>query len=346
MNEDLNPTLSAEGKEIELSLRSFLDEDTSQLISDDEVAELDLVVFKNGGYEYTRKAYYSNTKGKFRSTLKIDDDVDIYFFANSRASLREDILREGRAWEDIRKELILARPDTVINNTVVLPMWGELKGVNISEHSVNNFTVQLLRSVASANVYFDLDEEIGLPFEPEVIYVYYGADRGFIAPEEENLTYSGSSLVGVKNPQSPSSMKTVKYDREYRVTQSSGFVDCIYLFENETHQNSQSDRRRTRLVVGGKLDGSSTLTYYPLHFSFGNEVLPITRNHQYKITVKSINSEGWENPDEAAEAVSVNLNYEVIEWNKLDTDIAVDGPDYLSISKREVTLYRHAGSKT
>jgi len=104
------------------------------------------------------------------------------------------------------------------------------------------------------------------------------------------------------------------------------------------------------VVVGGHLNGSSALTYYPLDFfstQAGEEgILDVVRNHRYNITITAVKGEGYPDAEEAADHAAVNLEYEVIEWTQHDdTDIAVDGPNYISIV-RKVTLGGKVGSQT
>lgn len=73
--------------------------------------------------------------------------------------------------------------------------------------------------------------------------------------------------------------------------------------------------------------------------------MDIMRNHKYILEVTAVNSEGWDDPDEAAEAAAVNLEYDVIDWTEsTDGTIIIDGPDFVSIESRSVTLYADAGS--
>ncbi len=63
------------------------------------------------------------------------------------------------------------------------------------------------------------------------------------------------------------------------------------------------------------------------------------------MTVTDVNGPGYETPDEASEAAAVNMDYEVIPWDKFeDDDIIIDGPNYISVGKKRVELERSAGS--
>ncbi|MCD8176780.1 MAG: Mfa1 fimbrilin C-terminal domain-containing protein [Tannerellaceae bacterium] len=345
--------LSGEERPVEMTLNMSSQTASSTEVNDEAIIELDLVICKNGIYQYTRTAY-SSKYVTFRSTLKIDENIDIYFFANCRSALnRMSLIEEETRWEEIQSALTITNPVTIQNNSAALPMWGQLKKVTVSDQNINNLgTIRMLRAVASANIYFTLNPAVngGGTFIPHVVYVYYGANKAFVAPAEENLVFADEAkkiLTGVKAPVSPADMYTIRQDSAFAT--GNAFANTIFMFDNETtDENAKNNNKRTRLVVGGYFNGSSTLTYYPIHFvnSDLQTVLPVTRNDRYNIFISSVNGEGYPDPDEAADNATVNLNYKVIDWNEHDdNDIAVDGINYLSISSKNVTLYRNEGSK-
>ncbi|MCC8153464.1 MAG: hypothetical protein LIP01_04165 [Tannerellaceae bacterium] len=139
----------------------------SAVANENEIVELDLVVCdKDGKFQYMRQTYYSDVHHTFRSILRIEDNIDIYFFTNCRSCLDESILVKDKSWDDIQQELLIDYTSVVLENKTVLPMWGQAKGVSISEKVINQIpNAPLLRAVASADVYFDL--EGGLNFTPK-----------------------------------------------------------------------------------------------------------------------------------------------------------------------------------
>ncbi|MCC8095282.1 MAG: hypothetical protein LIP05_07970 [Tannerellaceae bacterium] len=343
------PVTAATDQDVEVGFLPVTAANGSVLFSDEDVAELDLLVFKAGQYAYRRTAYTSQYT-TCRSTLQIDENLDIYFFANCRSALTDEVLVEGDSWEVLRERVVIQFTDTVIRGSRVVPMWGQVKGVRVSEDVVNRFDVKLLRSVASANIIFDLQDAGSLPFQPVVAYLYYGSDCGYLAPSPENLKLTDGELEGVWAAQSPDWMRTIRKVQTDFNEETGAFSAPFLMFDNETSETDRKhlDNRRSRLVVGGYLNGSSILTHYPLDFfsmKAGSEgILDVTRNNQYNLTITAVKGEGWTDPDEAAENAAVNLEYEVIDWDRNnDTDIAVDGPDYVSIV-RKVTLHAKQGS--
>ncbi|MCD8043289.1 MAG: fimbrial protein [Tannerellaceae bacterium] len=309
------------------------------------IPELDLVVFdKDGKYQYTRQAYSSNY-ATFRSILIIDSDLTIYFFANSRSLLKkyeeENVLAEGALLSQLETKLLLDNPTIQQSGTIALPMWGKLTDVTLSDSQVNNLgEVKLLRSVASAEIIFSVPEST---FEFTEIYVYNPATAALMVPHSS--TYD--SNLQVSAPYCLDEFVTgYRYDYSEFVENQS-VIETVYMFENDA--NETKNRKRTRLVVGGKYQGGNT-TYYPLDFKVKDSsnqdvIMDIMRNHKYILEVTAVNSEGWDNPDDAAEAAAVNLEYKVIDWTEsTDGTIIIDGPDYVSIESRSVTLYADAGS--
>jgi len=243
-------TIPADEKEVEMALSTSILAQTTQTALDQQVIKLDLIVCKDGVYQYTRPAYTSDY-ATFRSILKIDQNVDIYFLANMTSVIENAtfIKPEVTTWKEIQQNLHITYTDTIINNKKVLPMCGQVKNVTISEHKINNLgKVKLLRAVASANLYFSLTQGKGMKFKPHVAYVYNGADRAFVAPAPENLILDNGQVVSVKEPIAPASMKTIKTVEAK--AKDNAIENQLYMFDNDTNEFFAQDtqNKRTRLV--------------------------------------------------------------------------------------------------
>lgn len=314
----------------------------SKASADQVIAQLDLLVFKDGKYQYRKEAFPSD--GKFRSTLKIDQGLTIYFLANSRAVLDGlgNTLSPGTDWlADIRPNLISASPVLETDGMLLLPMWGEKSGVNLSQGVVNNMgSISLLRSVASTDIMVDAGVT---NFELKEARVYFAASQGLLAPLE--IKYNADNELDM-DPESPSTMQT-NVTVSASTVENNSIVHQLYMFENDTDLAAagRTGRRFTRVVVGGLYDGSTEMTYYPLDFvGENNTVLPVTRNNKYKITITKVNGGGYGDPDVASMATPVNMDFEVIRWNYFeDSDIVIDGPDYLSVEGKRAVVERYAG---
>ncbi|MCD7933336.1 MAG: fimbrial protein [Tannerellaceae bacterium] len=337
------PAITGDEVEVEFNSPIAYDSRAGESV-EQRIPELDLVVFdKNGKYQYTRQAYSSDYT-TFRSILIIDSNLTIYFFANSRSLLKkyeeENVLAEDALLSQLETKLLLDNPTIQQSGTITLPMWGKLTGVTLSDSQVNNLgEVKLLRSVASAEVIFSVPEST---FKFTEIYVYNPVTTALMVPHSS--TYD--SDMKVPDPYCLDNFVTgYRYDYSAFVKDQS-VIEAVYMFENDADE--AKNRKRTRLVVGGEYQGK--LTYYPLDFKVRNSsdqdvIMDIMRNHKYILEVTAVNSEGWDDPDEAAEAAAVNLEYKVIDWTEsTDGTIIIDGPDFVSIESRTVKLYADAGS--
>ncbi|MCD8260500.1 MAG: hypothetical protein LUD15_02575 [Bacteroides sp.] len=283
---------STDEQTVELALRTSIRAGSGE--NTEAIRELELVVFKEGSFQYSRSAYASDY-ALFRSSLKIDRGVDIYFFANCSSILTPEILVEGTSWQEIRSRLILTRTHQREDNQSFLPMWGALEDVTISGHTLNQLTVTLLRAVAVADVYFEFDGVQN--FNSAVTYLYYGADKAFIAPSDENLRYENGVLAGVNEPLFPQGMKTLLKSSANPI--SNQVVNALYMFDNPVEEGNNTgdpDNRRTRVVVRGYYQGSDKMSYYALDF-FDDTLLPeqwlrATSNHRYVLKVTGVKSEG------------------------------------------------------
>lgn len=311
-------------------------------ISDDEIIkELDLLVFKGGKYQYRRLAYPSG--GKFRATLKIDNNITIYAFANSRSVLDgyDDgiVLKEENDWEtQIRKEIVADSPILKDDGKLLLPMWGVKDNVTLREGIVNNIgMILLLRSVASADVAVATTSE----FELVKSYLYFAASKGILAPNSSSYDHE---TFEVSVPESPDGMMTEVIDSAYNV-KSNSIINQLYMFENDTDASGINPlRSHTRLVVGGKYKNSEDTTYYPIDFIEDNEVVQVMRNCKYDIKITSVNSEGYPSSEIASKAAPVNMDFSVVKWHYYkDYNIGIDGPDYLSLGSRKVLFERYRG---
>ncbi len=339
------PLPGAGEQEVELALYTPLSDTRADEPVDleTEIRELDLVVCKDGKYLYTRPAYQS-TYAKFRSTLKIDAGLTICFFANCRDILEEyaDLFQEDEQWENIYPRLIDTRPGRLTNSPWYLPMWGQLEDVIISDEKINDLgTVSMLRSVASADVLFTLRNN---EFILKEGYVFHAADRGFLVPSPANLVKENGKITGVKGPECPELMQTT-LRLEVTGPEDNCLLESFYFYDNDVVSAGPVRRNQTRLVVGGHFNGNPDMTWYPLDFKFDEQILKATRNQKYRVIVTAVNGDGWDSPEEAAEAAAVNLDYDVIPWDQYtDEHIGIDGADYLSIRKKHMQLFREAGS--
>lgn len=346
------PVAAVENREVEIVLNS---KPVTRAATDsgtpDErvVADLDLLVFGPEGFRLWRSAY--KVGDRFRATLPVSSGIDVYFIANSRALITAlsdgGQLDAGLTWEQARLKLVDKNPARLVasSGSVALPMWGRLLDQTVADVPVNKWAaVSMIRSVASVDVYVNPDVD---NFTLEDLRLYFVPDAGLVAPSEAN--YDAAKLQ-VREPESPAGMKTSLTLSTNRYDAANlSIANVLYLYENDTDggnmtQLPNTNRRYTRLVIGGMYEGSKY--YYPVDFvTDDDEPDRITRNWKYVFMINSASSRGYTDPDTASTEPMVGLSLDIVNWNvDGETDFWVSGPFYLGFDGRTVTLSRPAGS--
>ncbi|MCD7933696.1 MAG: hypothetical protein LUH15_21465 [Tannerellaceae bacterium] len=302
------------------------------------VSELDVLVVKDDIFQYRRQAIQSVTS--FRTTLVIDEGLTLYFIANQRTLLENSTeLVEGKSWEnDIRPSLILQDPTGLIN-AQLLPMWGIKSNVTIEKDIINQIgNINMLRAVASVDVYNTEETDV---FTLQEAYLYFVPDKGYLAP---SAALYDTDEEDVLTPGSPSDMQNYATGLRANKVENQAIAHQLYLYENDAPASS---RRYSRLVVGGSYNGGET-TYYPVDFLDDVDlykILQITRNYKYQVVIGHVYSPGYPDPDTASEAYDSRMDLDVIDWNmEYENELVFDGPHYISLQRKQVYLYKPAGS--
>ena len=127
--------------------------------------------------------------------------------------------------------------------------------------------------------------------------------------------------------------------------ESNSYVRDIYIPESfPLDINSSSDNVHC-LVIGGYYgeNNSTNITYYRADFaSYSNGKIlayrPLLRNHRYVFDIRSVGSPGFEEPEQALNSISSNMNLDVKEWNEVPLNYYIQGNYFFSIDAREATL--------
>ncbi|MCC8174057.1 MAG: hypothetical protein LIO65_06700 [Odoribacter sp.] len=308
--------------------------------SEQTIKEVDILVFKNDQYQYHREA--NKRVSTYHTTLKIDDGLTLYFLINARSLLQNNTeLVEGKSWEnDIRPSLILQNPTSLLASDS-LPMWAIRENVDIIGGKINQLSdIHILRAVASVDIYNNSDTSA---FKLKEAYLYFVPNKGYIAPSSANYDPAEKGVTAVESLADiqilTTPLMTDKVDNEKILYQ-------LYAYENDAAVPTTAQKRFTRLVVGGSFEGGPT-TYYPVDFLDDNltDVLQLTRNFKYIISINSVSSPGHPDPGTASEEYDTRLIVDIIEWNLIEEkEIVFDGPYYISTETKWVYLYQPAGS--
>jgi len=241
------------------------------------------------------------------------------------------------------------------------PMWGELKAI-IDDASTeipgSGKSIGMLRGIARIDAILSGEALTDDNFEMKEFYLYNSKNRGYIVPAPASME---SDVFKVKAATVPS--VAVEYEAwnnglplayDIPAAMKSAFERTVYLYEAKAAAQDKSSEA-TCIVVGGIYDTDTDPTYYRLDFfqADGITYKDVLRNHHYRINIVKVEGRGYDTPDEAFNSKSINMKFEVIDWNDGEmSDIIVYGPKYITLKNsrnenrddRTAVLYRNDGS--
>lgn len=190
----------------------------------------------------------------------------------------------------------------------------KLAGTNIAN-------IQLQRSVARVDIVNSAANFVLVSAE------LWNARRETTAAD--NTTYSSGS---------PSDY--VHYSGNRVTTMSERITGAFYAFENMVMTPTNRDMQTTCLLVGGKYNGSNTITYYRINVCPANNQQLIKRNHLYTVNITNVTAPGKGDTDEAFNEEDLNLKYAVNDWeDTFDATYMFDKDgNGLAVSHRQVTF--------
>jgi len=332
------------------------------------INELDLLVFGSDGlYLYRREAVkLSGEYNSYRALLVETSDVlTVHLLANCRTLLQQWELggnTAGLDWSQIHSQLKDSEPWRLTNsgNFQALPMWGCVTG-SLSPNSAPTRwgTVQLLRSVASIDVYVEQNTRTE-DFEITDIYAYYAPNKGYVGAREVSPATTPkqylipsdmtTSLTNVQGQQLHATGVT-----EYMLADNKsykGIAYQLYLYENDALQTGDNNARPTRVILAGYYKQADVpaaerkKSYYPIDIVYSDgSYRPVIRNWKYEFKVFAVNGPGSESLEEAAGAAGTDLNIDIIFWDNENVEIGVKGHYYVNMERKHATLWRTQGSK-
>ncbi|MDR1882245.1 MAG: hypothetical protein LBR26_05615, partial [Prevotella sp.] len=280
--------------------------------------------------------------------------VDTLGFAASRPT-KETIMGEKMTFPSSGKWNVAKTNDT---DFTPFPMWG-MTDSSVSLTSASSISsISLLRSVARIDVGLKFPDNVtdgtetgqGLTpsttFTLEEVYLYNSLDKGSVAPYNGN--YSGTTVTAPSIPTTPDPGTNNSPVPSY--LSSNGTADgfdtnkscmrAIYMAEHAAGTDALSDN--PYLVIGGRYNGSGTVTYYRLDFVSGNypdqEFLPVLRNHRYRFNITGVAGPGYTSAALAAAARPVNLTYDLSATDESLASYVYDGQYALGVSRDSYTF--------
>ncbi|MDR1881858.1 MAG: hypothetical protein LBR26_03635, partial [Prevotella sp.] len=236
------------------------------------------------------------------------------------------------------------------------PMWG-LTASSVSLAGTSSISsISLLRSVARIDVGLKFPDNVtdgteaaaglGSTFTLEEVYLYNSLNKGSIAPHSGN--YSGTTATAPSIPTSPDPGINDSPVPSYLssngaadgFTSNKSCMRAIYMAEHAAGTNALTNN--PYLVIGGKYNGSGTVTYYRLDFvngSYPNQTfLSVLRNHRYRFNITGVSGPGYTSADLAAAARPVNLTYDLSATDESLASYVYDGQYALGVSRDSYTL--------
>ena len=235
-----------------------------------------------------------------------------------------------------------------------IPMWGGFAPVVIAPGEKFPETLQLLRSVARADIGIGVDEN-GIPvsgadaslsnFRLTTVRLFGSKKRGWIMPRLEAFSASDVTDGMLGEVTAPSVWIDDFPSNEvgadgYIVSGNIGGIDYpvsegarnlfqeIYLAESATSPTTSAC-----LIIGGRYNADPLTTawedveptYYRIDFCRpdNGSLAPVLRNHRYLLNVVQVLGPGLPTIEEALKAVSLNIKVETKAWNDFtltDTD--------------------------
>ncbi|MDR1882409.1 MAG: FimB/Mfa2 family fimbrial subunit [Prevotella sp.] len=285
--------------------------------------------------------------------------VDTTGFASSRPT-KETVMREKITFASSGKWNVAKTNDT---DFTPLPMWGMTASPVSLAGTSSISSISLIRSVARIDVGLKFPDNVtdgtetatglGSTFILEEVYLYNSLDKGSVAPYSSN--YSGTTATapsiptpapGVNNSPVPSYLSSNGTADGF--TSNKSCMSAIYMAEHAAGTDALTNN--PYLVIGGKYNGSGTVTYYRLDFVSGNypnqEFLPVLRNHRYRFNITGVAGPGYTSAALAAAARPVNLTYDLSATDESLASYVYNGQYALGVSQDSYTLDNAAQSAT
>lgn len=268
--------------------------------------------------------------------------------------------------------------------TDCLPMHGFLSSVSITKDAANTtLTVPVLRSVAAVQVVTKAtiaadgtltpgkikDLTTGsVVFRLREFYAYFPTENGQVAPAMDAYVAAGADDANrtrsVDKTSLPTKADVLALGDKYFIisTNDVGRLGNLYLYENKHYTDNGYDLpgsvqgndkvATTRLVVGGvygddkNADGTPKVTYYRVDIAdaSSSKLTDVLRNHKYIFNITNVAGSGYDNPDDAATGVPINITIQVIDWTDVNNNVDFDRENWFSAEKKNIVLSRNADS--
>lgn len=338
-----------------VNTRAYNQEDTYKI----EPKELQILLFEND-------KFYKNCKveevkvaaaGEDKEyEIKIDiphnnKNVDIVVIANSDIN-GANLVPEQTSKEEFYGKLVYLTKGAW--GSKLLPMWGEIKNIKLTEDVGTKFSKEMLSVVMMRSIArIDLSYEPNSEFTVKSALLYNTLDRGTIAPSEENIVNSStglkvnkpsvaaSALYNVNTGSASANVETAQQSPiEVPFIESKGSPILTFIPEQENKQGA-NNRPTVVLAIHNKNEKEGQLSYYKIDLEVldgqgGRTPIAILRNHKYIITINSITGKGYDNPIDALKGEATNIDVEVVRWQDNINQGYIFGSKYFGIETTNI----------
>lgn len=319
---------------------------SKQATPETEVTQAQAFVFIYNGSEYlydyrvpsTAITDIGNNATTFNLLVATETrPAKLYIVANANDAITANEPQAGDTESAVRQRIV--ENFTASGMSSNFPMWGEYEFPTGISASLNNTIVNLnvLRAIARIDITAD---QVGSVFSMVSIQAFRANNLMQVAPD----SYSGSLLV--TQPSIPASATQTANTTPISASDNLS-VAQLYLPEAAAPAAENILLQACCVVVGGRYNGSSTVTYYRIDFQPDIEGYPtgqILRNHHYTFNVTDVTQPGFPSPEAAANNNPIGMAVLVNDWTLKNMDVNTGGNERFIISSRTIYVSGLAGS--
>lgn len=341
--------------EFSVSTSGIADDAGGSTDADARITSIYILQFNAEGESYGTLRYVAKgtgtTGGKYTATLLqsmgADDNYKLVILANL-SDYGFLYGQYGKTYDQVQQACLSAETTAplVFDDTHPFPMFGVVNGgasVQVQENTQYNGNTELIRAVArvdlgigtkntAADGTVTWTKNSSTPFVMTEVQIWKAGKRYACMPAVGNfhwntVTDNGatSHQIVMDNPSAvPGETVTMTYDNT-RITNSTYCSEKIYLPEADLNWGSTFDDNHTNrlaIIVGGKYNGSTALSYYRVDFTndVSGDKMNILRNHVYQFTITKIEDQGYTTAELAYESKPENIGFtaDVIPWGTPD----------------------------
>ena len=288
---------------------------------------------KIGTMNYTGNTDVHNNTGEGKTSISFTafkTDYEVYFvvIANAKTQVEAMSLTAGTSKSTMKSHsalrILSATATTHWPNNTVIPMYGETDntpGVKITDGlATTPISISLGRMLARINV---RNSVAAATFTLTSVSLYDYNNSGYIAPDQTPLVGTATTAYAPASSWNVPRDATVTTTTPHLnfTTTSNAITKQIYTFERKS-----AGYNPTTLVIGGRYNGSSTVTYYKLEIKYDTNVTDIKRNHSYDVNITSVTGPGYPDEPPVFNSATVNLAATITAWVQKTIPANLEGP--------------------